>query len=109
MTLLALTLRLLSSLYVVFWPVGCLFTICGNVNKGGVSLSDGKTMRRQHVLGQHEGQRHALGQRHMGDGLLQLGQQHGGQARQLGQHGGVQEHGGKLGHGQQQRVVQHGG
>ena len=62
-------------------------------------------MRRQHVLGQHEGQRHDHGQRRMGDGQrgllqLQLGQQQ--------EHGGIL-HGGKLGHVQQQRVVQHGG
>ena len=53
-------------------------------------------MRRQHVLGQHEGHKHGL--REGQSGLL--GQKHGDQ---------VLGHGGKLGYEQQQLVVQHDG
>ena len=54
-------------------------------------------MRRQHVLGQHEGHKHGLREGHRVEGL---GQQHGDQ---------VLGHGGKLGYEQQQLVVQHDG
>lgn len=58
-------------------------------------------MRRQHVLGQHEGHKHGLREGHRVDGQSGLlGQQHGDQ---------VLGHGGKLGYEQQQLVVQHDG